>query len=358
MRRIAVLLLGLTLTPAAAAQDEDYIAVFADYLAVPDGKHEPELKDGYGADVRYGNFVTDHWGYELRGFYGTLRPEAAGTPEGFHTGVAANATYRFGPLWGLTPYLVAGGLLAYADLATGTANDPRAGLMIDAGGGIWTAPFAEVFGRPLSARTEVRADYESYDEGYLDVRVYAGLSYALAAKASPPPPEPVKVVEAVGESVSEPVAEPPPPVPVDAPCKTPEPGEKVSLKGCGTGDVLVLRGVTFEFNKATLTSNAKTLLDDVVSELERYQDIRIEVGGHTDAEGSDDYNQRLSEQRAAAVVSYLESRGIAADRMTRVGYGETQPVADHESDEGRERNRRVELKITAGTAAEKTGVSP
>ena len=135
------------------------------------------------------------------------------------------------------------------------------------------------------------------------------------------------------------------------PCKTPAPGEVISLKGCGTGDVIVLSGVNFEFDKSRLTVNAKTILDGVATELEAYPEIKIELGGHTDAKGSDEYNQRLSEQRAAAVVKYLKSKGVAADRLTSAGYGESQPVADNETEEGRELNRRVELKITEGVAA-------
>ncbi|HKY93449.1 MAG TPA: OmpA family protein, partial [Nevskiaceae bacterium] len=134
------------------------------------------------------------------------------------------------------------------------------------------------------------------------------------------------------------------------PCKTPAPGERVSLKGCGMGDVIVLRGVNFEFDKSNLTVNAKTILDNVAEELTAYPEIKVEVGGHTDAKGSDEYNQKLSERRAASVVKYLESKGIAGDRMTSAGYGESKPVADNETDEGRELNRRVELKITEGVA--------
>ena len=133
------------------------------------------------------------------------------------------------------------------------------------------------------------------------------------------------------------------------PCKAPAAGEKVSLAGCGTGDVIVLRGVNFEFDKSRLTSNAKTILDGVATELLAYPGIIIELGGHTDAKGSDEYNQKLSEQRAAAVVSYFASKGVSEDRMTSAGFGEAQPVADNETEEGRELNRRVELKITAGS---------
>lgn len=134
------------------------------------------------------------------------------------------------------------------------------------------------------------------------------------------------------------------------PCKTPAPGERISLKGCGLGDVIVLRGVNFEFDQARLTANAKTILDNVGEELTAYPEIEVELSGHTDAKGSDEYNQTLSDKRAAAVKRYLVGKDIADTRMTTVGKGESQPVADNETDEGRELNRRVELKVTKGVA--------
>jgi outer membrane protein OmpA-like peptidoglycan-associated protein len=136
------------------------------------------------------------------------------------------------------------------------------------------------------------------------------------------------------------------------PCKTPAVGERVSLRGCGTGDVIVLRGVNFEFDQARLTTNARTILDGVAAELVAYPDIHVQIAGHTDAKGSDAYNERLSAQRAAAVVDYLASKGVKAARMTSVGLGESQPVADNETEEGRELNRRVELKIVRGNGSD------
>lgn len=141
--------------------------------------------------------------------------------------------------------------------------------------------------------------------------------------------------------------DPPPPPPA---CKTPAPGERISLGGCGSGDVIVLRGVNFEFDRANLTVNARTILDDVAAELHKYPDIAVEISGHTDAKGSDSYNQNLSDDRAHSVVGYLEAKGIDASRMSSVGLGESKPVADNETDEGRELNRRVELRVTSGVA--------
>jgi outer membrane protein OmpA-like peptidoglycan-associated protein len=106
---------------------------------------------------------------------------------------------------------------------------------------------------------------------------------------------------------------------------------------------LVLEGVNFDFDKATLRQEDIGSLNDDVAALKAWGDVDIEVAGHTDSMGSDAYNMRLSRQRAEAVRNFLISRGVAADRLTAKGYGEAQPVADNATEEGRFKNRRVEL---------------
>lgn len=129
-------------------------------------------------------------------------------------------------------------------------------------------------------------------------------------------------------------------------CRPPFPGEKVDAFGCAVGgDTVILRGVTFDFDKARLTHNAKVILDLVADTLLAAPEIRVEIAGHTDSIGSEAYNQKLSERRAKAVYDYLVQRGIDAGRMTVKGYGESQPIASNETEEGRELNRRVELRI-------------
>jgi len=73
-------------------------------------------------------------------------------------------------------------------------------------------------------------------------------------------------------------------------------------------------------------------------------DLKVEVQGHTDNVGGDDYNQKLSEARAGAVMEWLTGKGVAKARLTAKGYGLTMPIADNGSDEGRAKNRRVELR--------------
>ena len=105
--------------------------------------------------------------------------------------------------------------------------------------------------------------------------------------------------------------------------------------------------VLFAFNSADLGNNAQGNLDKLVNILNKYPDTNIEVIGHTDSKGTDDYNQSLSERRATAVTSYLRTHNIASARLSVKGMGETDPVASNDTEEGRAQNRRVEFVITA-----------
>ncbi len=128
------------------------------------------------------------------------------------------------------------------------------------------------------------------------------------------------------------------------------PGMKVNSRGCVISQTVDISGVHFEYNKARLTLDAKTVLDGVAKALNNEPDIRIIIAGHTDSLGSDAYNKRLSQQRAQSVVDYLIGKGIDSQRLRAVGYGESKPIADNNTDEGRERNRRVELQVISANS--------
>jgi outer membrane protein OmpA-like peptidoglycan-associated protein len=106
-------------------------------------------------------------------------------------------------------------------------------------------------------------------------------------------------------------------------------------------------GILFDVNKADLRPDAKLELEKLGAILVKYEDTDILLEGHTDSTGADDYNQTLSERRAAAVRAFLVTQGVKGVRMTTVGYGEAQPIADNETPEGRQANRRVEVAIMA-----------
>lgn len=107
---------------------------------------------------------------------------------------------------------------------------------------------------------------------------------------------------------------------------------------------LTLRGVHFDFNLATLRPDSEGALQAVARALASRTALKIEVQGHTDAVGDDASNLKLSEARAASVATWLTAHGVSSSRLTARGFGETQPVADNDSDAGRAKNRRVELK--------------
>lgn len=206
-----------------------------------------------------------------------------------------------------------------------------------------------------------------------DVLVNVGLQLPLGLRPAAPPPEPaVAVVQAppVKDSDGDGVPDDqdrcpdtPQGTKVDAegcpvkPCKEQDPAQSIDLSTCAAGDKLVLRGVNFEFDQSRLTLDAKTILDGVVTALTAAPNVNVEIGGHTDNSGGDEYNQHLSEARAKAVQDYLIERGVAPTRLSAAGYGESQPVADNASEQGRELNRRVELKVTQGAAAAEPAIS-
>ena len=148
-----------------------------------------------------------------------------------------------------------------------------------------------------------------------------GLAGHYFLDPEPPPPPPT-----------------PPPLPSLPPAPPPTPPPPVHQK-------IVLRGVNFDFDKSDIRPDSRPVLDEAADALKDSPNVRIAVEGHTDAVGSDDYNQKLSVRRAEAVFRYLVNHGVAPERMDVAGYGKSRPVADNESESGRAQNRRVELRV-------------
>jgi outer membrane protein OmpA-like peptidoglycan-associated protein len=112
-------------------------------------------------------------------------------------------------------------------------------------------------------------------------------------------------------------------------------------------------GLLFKVNESSLTPATKDNLNELSNTLQKYEDTKILIEGHTDATGKDEYNQTLSEKRAQSVSNYLIGLGVDGSRITTKGYGETQPVADNETEAGRQENRRVEMAIFANEKLKK-----
>jgi OOP family OmpA-OmpF porin len=131
-----------------------------------------------------------------------------------------------------------------------------------------------------------------------------------------------------------PAAEPPPP----------EPQKRVEVRD---NQIVINEKVQFEYDSAKIMEVSHSLLDEVAKVIKEHPQIkRIQVQGHASAEGSDDYNLKLSDKRAKAVMKYLTGKaGIDKAMLEAKGLGETVPIADNETEEGKEKNRRVEFHI-------------
>lgn len=119
----------------------------------------------------------------------------------------------------------------------------------------------------------------------------------------------------------------------------------VLLRSLGVGKSIVLDDLLFKVNSAEIDERSITLLNQLVDFMKQNPGIRIEIGGHTDSDGSDAYNQQLSEKRAQSAVDYMVKRGIPSGRLEAKGYGEVDPVAPNDSDANKAKNRRVEMKV-------------
>jgi outer membrane protein OmpA-like peptidoglycan-associated protein len=127
---------------------------------------------------------------------------------------------------------------------------------------------------------------------------------------------------------SKPKAPPPPPPPVEKP-------------------TFILEGITFDFDKATIRPSSEPTLKEAGSVLQRFTTVKVRIEGYTDSVGPDAYNQALSERRANSVKDYLiKNFGVDPSRVATVGFGESKPVADNKTDQGRAENRRIQFVIT------------
>jgi OOP family OmpA-OmpF porin len=170
--------------------------------------------------------------------------------------------------------------------------------------------------------------------GYLDGLITVGLTYSFGGAA---------VVEERRTETAVTTPPPPPPPVREAPAPT-----RVTID---------LRGVEFKFDHPRVgeklepslkapTAESIAILDQAIDTLKRNPEIRVEVDGHTDSKGTDAYNQKLSERRAKGVYDYLTAHGIDAGRLDGPkGFGESQPIDTNDTAEGRQRNRRTELKV-------------
>ncbi|MEJ2719569.1 MAG: OmpA family protein [bacterium] len=122
-------------------------------------------------------------------------------------------------------------------------------------------------------------------------------------------------------------------------------GKFARIRRDARGTIVSLADILFDFDKATLKRDVEFNLVKIAAILNQFEEMKIAIEGHTDSIGPDEYNLGLSQRRARAVYEFLVSQGVDESRMSWEGYGESRPVADNSTDEGRQRNRRVDLVI-------------
>ncbi|MGH8454658.1 MAG: OmpA family protein, partial [Nevskiales bacterium] len=259
---------------------------------------------GAGLNFIYGSVRDDKWNHEWV-LSGTIN----------ETDSAASDFYRFAFGWdalyfldrdGISPYLVGGLGLVHNDIPDATGGD-ETGVYVNAGVGFLTQPltFANL---GLAVRGDLRLVHDS-GVNETDVAVGLGLQMPISR------PQAAASLLPSGDSDNDGV-----PDNADK-CPGTLPGLKVDETGCAIPQVFVLKGVSFDSDSTRLGVNAQTILEDVVKTMQGQLSMKVEIAGHTDNYGSEEYNRDLSQRRADAVKSHLIGKGISADSLRATGYG-------------------------------------
>lgn len=323
------------------ARSQQYLAVMGTGTDADKDRSElsgADIDYGAGFSVLYGWQSASQWGFEVQGFTETFETDTTLRTDFYRYGANLDLFYAFGDRTSFTPFVLIGIGGNYNDVFP---QEDDFTYFANAGVGFVTGPVIETGN--IRLRGEARYIYDDFEDGYGDIRYALGIEIPLFAEPEVEVAavvEPVQVVQVTGlqDSDGDGVVDDKDQCP-DTPA-----GERVDGNGCPLGKVIALNGVTFEFNMTRLRPDAQTILDLATDILKKYPDMQVEVAGHTDNIGADAYNQALSEGRAGAVRDYFVEKGVT-NTLTVKGYGEAEPIADNESEEGRERNRRVELRI-------------
>lgn len=378
-RRFGLAMAGVMAATAVAAQEapsrSSYFGVGVGHISPDGGARDAEK--GFGAQLLFGWELGRHFNAELATHFATLE-DSERSPElleFFRGDDGRGSTSRIGLggdlLWvprdGWSPFLLAGIGAAYNN------GDPDDESGIDVftnfGGGLLSGPLGS-YG--LRLRAEWRMVRDGYVDKPRDKYLFVGINFPLRRSGASagvtgrsPPPAP-RSATAAGSTAPPPpaaagdAAPPPPPMPpipqvdedgdgiFDAQDRCPATlmGLRVDQYGCAMeGAIANLVGVRFITGSARVDAASTPALFRVVAALEGQPSMRVELRGHTDAVGSEVANQQLSEQRAATIARFLEGEGIEEWRISVTGFGASRPIADNATEQGRELNRRVEMRV-------------
>jgi OmpA-OmpF porin, OOP family len=308
-------------------------------------------------DIAYGIALGKHFSeavsLELAIDRGSYDLDGAGADDLDLTSLSINALHLFARESVVSPFATIGVGAAHNDVENA---DSHTHFMTQAGLGLMIQVAERDNGaRKFSFRPEIKArwtlprDNDPQDK-YLDYVAMLGFQFAFGD------PRPAPVAAPAPAPAPEPPPQPaPPPPPPDSDgdgvtddrdqCPNTPRGVAVDAVGCPRRGSATLQGVTFELNSANLTADSRPVLDAVAADLMKHERLKVELQGHTDSSGADAYNMQLSERRASSVREYLISQGVPPTQLVSRGYGETQPIADNKTNEGRAQNRRVEMAV-------------
>ncbi len=312
---VSLMLLSL----ASNAQELDKRFYIAPGLTYTIFDNDTNVEDDLGFHIAFGKPVSRHFNIELQAGY--LKSHTKDT-SGLGELSSFGADLLFFPK---RSDLALFGLLGY--MSTDFEIDGPANTKIDQSGDILDVGIGllqQFSAHGTAARWEYRyrqnkGDTQDFDDHVLMLSLQVPLGAApVTPEPPPPPPPPRPIVKA-------------PPEPAPAPV-LPEP-------------VIVLQGVHFEFDSSALTPEATTILSNTAVTLRELTDLSTIAIGHTCNIGEETYNDKLSLDRANSVRDFLMSRGIDGDRLKVKGYGESMPIADNATKEGRKLNRRVEISV-------------
>ncbi len=350
-----------------------YVAPFGTFITTGSGK----AGNGWGGGLAVGKMLDKHFNVEVKGFYDTARYTGRAYDNTNGLDIFGSRTRGDWNLAGATIdlqyYFMRGKFSPYSVIALGgmdtdiTSTHTRINGVVDKRSRSASTLIAEAglgFTYEVLDNLLVRSDvryrfgdtFTSNDRvnnlaGYNnnidtsrvtnDMTVNLGVVVPFGPKPTAPEPvapapEPVAVVDCStldsdNDGINDCIDK----------CAGTLAGSKVDATGCPIS--LELKGVNFKYDSAQLTENAQYILDGVAQNLINYPlKNELEVDGHTSSEGSNAYNLKLSQKRSLSVANYLASKGVT-NRLHAKGYGESKPVADNRTEQGREQNRRVEL---------------
>lgn len=336
---------GYERTAPAYYGEHEYLSFLGSYL-IPDGARGTTRRGG-GASWIYGHMFTDRLSVEVAPTISIFNTGQSKGTDFYQYGGTVDLAYSFTSRMdsNISPFILAGVGGSYEDVQPGTGK--KGTFNADAGLGLVTKPL--FYGVKL--RAEGRYIYDFHNEfrggGYHDYRASVGIEIPLGRviRTATLQPRPVEMVQLVpqpwvdsdGDGVDD----------EHDKCPNTPKGFKVDSDGCIIpGQTIVLRGITFEFNKDRLTPNARSVLDVIIPAFTGQANLRVEIAGHTDSIGSVAYNEKLSQRRADAVRAYLISQGAHPEQVVAKGYGKSQLLINPEKNaDDRELNRRVEFRV-------------